>query len=422
MVPVENAHSSQPRTISVMLPDNLLKSAYTEKTLDAFLQMYIPRGDVRATNAESKELVDLLPLLTIREEALQMAVLAIGTAALGQYSHDDDLKRKGRSLYGKALSETAVALRNPARAKSEALLVVPRLMALFEILFSADKTSHSQSDSWLSHAVGEMALITSRRPEEYSYTDTAHSLFVNGRFRLLISAVRMRKRSILNNEEWKTLPWKGRIKTPADTLLDIFCGAPELMEAMEKIYALSLNARTAEGLRVQTLAKAWTLHLDLEAWIEANSEEIYTPEHPTSLSLISFPNFEIASQTLRYWVVCLLVYHYHDLAAGISPASDSLTTHPDRPHPRKFARYIARSVSYFFEERHGVTGATTMSFPLGMTLFYMKNNIAADGPYMGMIMKAWNDPKLPSAIRDFLASFKESANSSIHSRKPVEEL
>lgn len=57
-----------------------------------------------------------------------------------------------------------------------------------------------------------------------------------------------------------------------------------------------------------------------------------------------------------------------------------------------------------------------------MTLFYMKNNLGADVPYMGMIMKAWNDPKLPSVIRDFLASFKESVNSSIHARRPVEEL
>lgn len=413
MVPVKTASdanmrtSRQPRPISVVLPDALRRSAYTEKTLDAFISMYIPRGQYRASNADSQGFVDVLPILIIRDKALQKAVLAVGTAALGRTTDDETLNRQARALYGNALTETALALRDPIRANSEAMLLVPRTMALFEILFGADK-SEDQASSWLSHAIGEMALITSRGAGSFSKDDAAHSLFVNARFRLLISAVRTRKSTILNAIEWKTLPWGSITKTPNDTLCDIFCGVPELMQAMDLIISGTLSQKRVERLRAQIITKAWSLHLGLQDWLTTNSKEVYTPEIIDSLVPLSFPSLEIACQTVRYWVVALLIYSNLDFAANVpeTPTSWAIT-HPDRPHPRMYARLLARSASYLFQEQHGIMGATAMSFPLGMTLFYMSRNPAADGPYLGMIMKAWNDPNLPSAIRDFLASLKQ---------------
>ncbi|KAF2845208.1 hypothetical protein T440DRAFT_472794 [Plenodomus tracheiphilus IPT5] len=397
----------QPRPISIVLPETLRRSAYSEKTLEAFISMYIPRGEYRASNADSQGFVDVLPILVIRDKALQMAVLAIGTAALGRTTEDPNLNRQGRTLYGQALTETAVALRDPTRANSEAMLLVPRTMALFEILFGADKNV-DQATGWLSHAIGEMALITSRGPESFSKDDAAHSLFVNARFRLLISAVRTRKATILDTPEWKTLPWGMMPKTPNDTLCDIFCGAPELMEAMELIVSGALSPKRQERLRTAIITKAWGLHLQLQDWITTNKDEVVAPEILDGMIPLTFPNLEIACQTVRYWVIALLIYSNLDFAANVPETATSwTTTHPNRPHPRMYARLLARSASYLFQERHGIMGATAMSFPLGMTLFYMSRNRAADGPYLGMIMKAWNDPNLPSAIRDFLASLKQ---------------
>lgn len=412
----------QPRTISIMLPESLMRSAYSEKTLDAFIQMYIPRGHHRTTNGERKELVDILPILAVRDEALQLAILAIGTAALGKSSNDEGLTRQGKAFYGKALTETAVALRNPARARTEPMLMVPRIMALFEILFCADPSSPIQANSWLSHAMGEVILITSISPGAYAETDIAHTLFVNARFRILISAIRTRKASILDKEEWKTLPWTNRIKTSNDVLIDVFCGTTELLEAVELLDTQVLGSERTERLRAHTIARAWTLHLQLQDWLATNPSEIYTPPLTDSFSPITFPNLDLACQTLRYWVISLLVYSCLDIVVGIKPDSDCDITHPNRPHPRMFARLIARSVSYFFEEQHGITGATTISFPLGMTLFYMKRNSAVDGRYMGMIMKAWNDPLLPSAIRDFLESLKQSVKPAAPKTQPLQDM
>lgn len=393
---------------SVILPKSLTRSAYSEKSIEAFLHLYVPRGDFRATNNEGKEFIDILPMLSIRDEALQMAVLAIGTAALGKATGDIAVSQQGRTFYGKALKETAVALRNPTRAKSEAVFAVPRVMALFEILFGAEANTGTQAKSWLSHAEGETAMILSRGPEVYSQNNEAHLLFVNARYRPLIAAVRTRKATVLDEERWKTLPWKGRAKTPNDTLLDILCGVPEMLEAVDRLNCSTVDERQKEGLRIQTIAKCWTLHLELQTWLAANPTVFYTPTMIDSMAPIAFPKLEIACLTIRYWVTAMLLYSSLDIASGIQPSTDTYISHPDRPHPRKFARLICRSVSYFFRKEYGVTGATAISFPLGNALFYMQRNPGVDKEYRDMVIQGWSDTMLPGAIRDFLVSMKQS--------------
>ncbi|KAF1844307.1 uncharacterized protein K460DRAFT_357916 [Cucurbitaria berberidis CBS 394.84] len=400
---------NQSRPISVVLSPALARSAYSEKSIEAFLRLYIPTSDSRCTNDEDKHFVGMLPLLNIRDEALQLAVLAIGTAALGRSTNDGDLTRQGRSLYGKALKETAVALRNPTRATSDAVFAIPRVMALFEILFGAELSSNDQAKGWLSHAQGETALIVSRGPEAYAESEEAHLLFINARFRPLIAAVRTRKATVLNEERWKTLPWIGRVKRPNDTLLDILCGVPEMLEAVDILACTPASEKWIKGLRIQTIAKCWTLHFQLDAWFAANPNEVYTPTRVDTSAPIFFPDFDTACLSVRYWVTGLLLYSTLDMASGIQPLTDDSIPHPDRPHPRYFARLIARSVPYFFQAKYGVSGATQISFPLGNALFYMNRNPAVDREYKATVMKVWHDPMLPSAIRDFLASMKQSS-------------
>lgn len=375
--------------------------------METFLHMYVPGGDINNTNDEGKDFINLLPMLRTKDKALQMIILAIGTAALGKDTNDAHLMRQGKLLYGVALKETAVALRNPDRAKSAAVFAVPRIMTIFEIFFGADAHSTTQARGWLSHADGELALIVSRGPEVYAESDETHTLFINARYRPLLSAVHNRKATVFNEERWKTLPWKGRIKTPNDALIDVFCGIPELLEYVDKIALAVDNEQRRERLRMKTLVKCWALHFQLETWLTNNPTEVYCPPTTDSLAPILFPNLEIACLTIRYWTIAMLLYGALDKAAGV-PLTSSSTTHPDRPHPRQFARWIARSASYFFQDRFGITGATAISFPLGNALFWMKDNVAVDREYCGMIMKSWNDPNLSSAIRDFLTSIRNN--------------
>ncbi|KAH8728245.1 hypothetical protein GQ44DRAFT_63715 [Phaeosphaeriaceae sp. PMI808] len=387
--------------LSVVLPTDLCRAAYGEKSMEAFADLYIPRGG--RINVEGKLLLEMMPRFSVDDEALRLAVLAIGTVALGKQINDTDLTRHGQNLYGKALTETRIALQNPIRARSIAVLVIPRVMALFEILFGAERQSPKQAQSWLSHAEGENALILARGPEAYT-EDGPHIMFANARHRLLIVNVRVRKRSFLNEERWKTIPWRGRVKTPNDTLLDIFAGIPEALENVNCFGELSSGSPQGQAKDLETRAKCWTLHFQLQAWIAQNESEIYTPTTHTATPLI-FPSLEIACLTIRYWVAALLLYSALDTAIGIPP-TETQCTHPDRPHPRHFARLIARSAQYFFQEELGITGMIAVSFPLGNALFYFFRNTVFDGEYMALIQREWSNPNLPSVIKEFLSSLK----------------
>jgi hypothetical protein len=159
---------------------------------------------------------------------------------------------------------------------------------------------------------------------------------------------------------------------------------------------------------LQSSAKCWTLHIQLQEWLALNEHEIHEPVTRTPTP-ITFPNFEVATLTTRYWVTCLVLYTALDTVSRV-PRINSDCTHPDRPHPRHFARLISRSASYFFREEFGATGATSIAFPLGNTMLYMTRNPAVDGPYMALIKKAWSNPDLPSAIKNFLDSLHASVN------------
>ncbi|KAF2827947.1 hypothetical protein CC86DRAFT_202216 [Ophiobolus disseminans] len=400
--------NSAPLPWALVLPPSLVKSAYGERTMEAFMNLYVPQGNMRSRNAEGRDFVNVLPRLSADDEALRLTVLAIGTVAMSKKTGDANLALEGRKLYCRAIVETQRALNNTTRSKSTPVLAIPRIMALFEILYGAEGNSGKQANSWLSHAEGEMALITARGPNAYSDDDAAHTLFANARFRPLIAAVRTRTRTVLNEEQWKTLPWQGRVKTPNDILLDIMAAIPEILESVDRWGALSSGSIQDEAKDLQTSARCWTLHIKLQRWLALYEHEIHEPVTRTPTP-IQFPNFEVATMTTRYWVICLLLYTALDTVSRVPPTNEDCT-HPDRPHPRHFARLIARSAEYFFREEFGATGATSIAFPLGNTMLFMSRNPSVDGPYMGLIKKAWSNPNLPNAIKNFLDSLHASVN------------
>jgi hypothetical protein len=372
------------------------------------MNLYVPQGDLRRSHAEGKVFIDVTPRLTAHDEALRLTVLAIGTVALSRQANDDELARQGRTIYTKALVETRRALQNPIRARSTAVLAIPRVMALFEILFGAESNTSTQANSWLRHAEGELALVAARGPDSYNRDDAAHAIFVHARFRALIAAVRTRTRTVLNEKRWKTRPWIGRVKTPNDSLLDILAGVPEVLENVDRWGKLSPDTIQNEARDLETSAKCWTLHLQLQNWLARNEHEIHEPITRTPTP-ITFPNFEVAILTIRYWVTSLLLYTALDTVSRVPPINEDIT-HPDRPHPRHFARLITRSASYFFRKEFGATGATSIAFPVGNTLLYIRRNPAVDGPYMELIKKAWGNPDLPNAIKNFLDSLHNSVH------------
>jgi hypothetical protein len=116
-----------PLLLDLYDPTGLFLSAYREKSMESFINMYNPRGNMRSTKNEGKNVADMMPRLSTYDEALRLAVLALGTVALSKQANDADLARQGRSMYGKALVETRRALQDPVRARSTAILAIPHV-------------------------------------------------------------------------------------------------------------------------------------------------------------------------------------------------------------------------------------------------------------------------------------------------------
>ncbi|PSN74884.1 hypothetical protein BS50DRAFT_26197 [Corynespora cassiicola Philippines] len=385
--------------VDIMLPDNLTRSAYGERFIEEFFDVYLPyphKG--RPAVIHTNSFLSALTTLYVQDQTLRYALLAIGATFLGKVSGEIQLIQQGYRVYGQCLWKLQRALQFPDSSIGEALLAVPRLMGLFEILFGTEEHTKQQAASWCSHADGEWALMRNKGAESYS-NGVAHDLFVEGRLNPIIAAIRMRKATPLNSDEWKTIPWKLHPKTPKDSLIDILAGIPELMHDREILPTLGSNVY-ANG-HGKSLKKCLKLSKKLEYWSLRYMDLLYTPASEKAVA-IHFRDPNTAHLSVLYWTTSTLLYLCLDDLLSV-PFSDKSLHHQDRNHPRVFARRIARSASYFFGESLGIWGATTISFPIGTALLYLKRN-EIDEDYTRLIFTAWQNPNLPGAIKKFIDS------------------
>ncbi|KAF2642176.1 hypothetical protein P280DRAFT_424988, partial [Massarina eburnea CBS 473.64] len=216
---------------------SLATSAHTSNIVELFFNMWNPDND-NASDQMATHHVDgfenMMSSLYVQDEALRLALLAIGTGLLGKKKNDENLVRQGRILYGRGLKEMGNALTDPRRAHSEAILAVPRINGLFEMVFGADKDITVQAQSWLSHARGLITMYTARRPESY-IDGVAHNLFKDGRKTVIIRDIRARKASTLNEKPWKTIPWTKHPKTPKDLFMDNLASIPEILSNIDDL-------------------------------------------------------------------------------------------------------------------------------------------------------------------------------------------
>ncbi|KAF2624933.1 hypothetical protein BU25DRAFT_450350, partial [Macroventuria anomochaeta] len=300
-----------------VIPPSLAQTAFSAKGMEAVFDLFPAYQDAGGALQLVNPFSKLLATLSLREEALRQTIFAVGLVTLGKRSNDQVVLRKGRMLYGKALQELGVSLQNPNRPTIEALLATTRLMGLYEILYGADNGENlTQARNWMTHAQGELALIVSRGPEAFT-TDAAHLMFTLARYNSAITGVRSRKPVVFDEEQWKTIPWRGRVKPASDTIIDILLGLPEVLAELDYLDHMSFGDERFDDLRLKITAKCWAVHCNLNAWFAKNSHEVYTPDIEAPIPL-EFPNLSVASLSLRYWATATLLYQCLDRALRFS--------------------------------------------------------------------------------------------------------
>ncbi|KAJ8113456.1 hypothetical protein OPT61_g4417 [Boeremia exigua] len=406
MLVVKHRDPTMASTFQV-IPQSLAQTAFSAKGMEATFALFPSQQGVRNVLNLQKQFSTLLPALSMQDEALRQMIFAVGLVTLGKGSNDQVVLRKGQVMYGKALQELGLSLQSPEKRAIEALLATTRLMGLYEILYGADGDNLTQARNWMSHAQGEIAMIVARGPEAFT-TDAAHLMFTISRYNCAITGVRSRRPVVLNEEQWKTVPWRGRIKPASDTIIDILLEVPAILADLDYLDSLSLDDLRFDELRLKTIKKCWAVHCELDVWATENAHEVYTPDTDAPIPF-DFPNMDMATLSIRYWATATMLYQSLDRALRYS-AHELLPPYLDRPYGRPFARLIVRSVFWFFRKDQGVTGPSAVLFPLGIALLYLRQSEVPEPQYMNLVFDVWNNPDWPRSVQSFLKSMSKAIN------------
>ncbi|KAH7020906.1 uncharacterized protein B0I36DRAFT_367382 [Microdochium trichocladiopsis] len=192
--------------------------------------------------------------------ALRKSIAAITLSGLGRRDGKPELMKLGLKLYVEALGEVRQNLLAIYGHDSGALVVAARCLASYEVLYGAETEKQkglSQVKSWHGHNLGEVALLTSR-PATVFAIGRDHQIFVDGRMQLTITACTTRKRTFLNDQQWRTVPWSVKPKTSRDLLIDILIQIPPILEDYDALKKSPPSAPPAEGAASHTAgAIAW---------------------------------------------------------------------------------------------------------------------------------------------------------------------
>lgn len=119
----------------VALPRELARTAYQTKYIDLFWRLYLPNGQPSPTlvQATAGGWVDAVQHLYISESVLRKTILALSVSGVGRQENDRFLREEGSKLYASSLKELTVALKDPRRGLSDAILTAVRLAGFYEV-------------------------------------------------------------------------------------------------------------------------------------------------------------------------------------------------------------------------------------------------------------------------------------------------
>lgn len=170
------------------LDESLARLGYEAGYQCVFWNSYLPQGQqlpIHVTWYVNGGWTQAIPQICTESQAARKILLALCLFSSGAGADRPWEKQEGMRFYAESLRDMAVTVAKPQPTDLAALIVTSRLYGIYEIVFgsvSSDKLVQAQS--WRRHSAGELALITSQRPETYR-SGFLHQVFVDGRFGLV---------------------------------------------------------------------------------------------------------------------------------------------------------------------------------------------------------------------------------------------
>lgn len=150
------------------------KPAYRQQILSVYLDQIVPKVDLGLLR--KRMWIKTVPYLPYLTPALEISVMAMCSAKIGDFNADDRFKLEGRQLYHRALHELQVALLDRKLLYDDQTLGACVALTHYEM-------TECPSDSmqpYMSHVAGCEKLIQLRGPERHQ-NGFAHKIFAHFR-------------------------------------------------------------------------------------------------------------------------------------------------------------------------------------------------------------------------------------------------
>ena len=127
----------RPQNTDIALPNELARSAYEQKYLGMYWEVYLPNGRTFPCADEVRHTLGgwTTPILELyqTEDVLKKSVLALCLSTVGRRDGQDWVAEEGLKLHVGALKEMTIAMRDPSRTRGDALFCAAKMFSLYEV-------------------------------------------------------------------------------------------------------------------------------------------------------------------------------------------------------------------------------------------------------------------------------------------------
>ncbi|EPE10372.1 fungal transcriptional regulatory protein [Ophiostoma piceae UAMH 11346] len=388
----------------------LLGTAREDSLLATFWQSYLPNSSMFPTHAvgfASGGWTNVVQELYRKDPVLHYTLMANCFSAAARIGDSRNMAEQSLRAHGRALHELRLALNHPQKARSDSVFSALRLMIVFSMFFSDryEEDRKARARGWKEHNAGVLALLRARGPEAHMHGH-GHQMFVDCRLALIITSIRLRKKSPLNSHQWMTVPWTHVPKTPKDTLIDILAGLPAVLENVDLLEQMP-HDKIREDYRSKIVENCWSYDRQLCAWFETNipkerlqfvEDTIINNPHFNDNDTLTTEDLSIVYIMSVFLSGCVLLYStMHSIYV------------PDLPERANVSMYMNKIVAYLkvgFHPSTGQYGLEMTSFPIGLCLQILSSNLPTGGNITEdreMFMQLLETTR-GREIRDFLRS------------------
>ncbi|KAG5782221.1 hypothetical protein H9Q73_004090 [Fusarium xylarioides] len=316
-----------------------------------------------------------------------MSGLCVAEAFFSSIHCIPEMRVHASALYGQAVQKLKADIgtrTDVSRSLPHATIWSALFLGVYEMI-SSDSMSN-----WLQHCHGAAAMTEMTGPHGFQMDAAKPILQINRSF-ISIGAMANRKRTFLEQHEWKHIPWalQPMSKTIGDYLQDTLSDIPGMMEDIDNLFDPNICSEFAIAIshklqasfeRLDSLRISWNFMYPHSCWRQKSVHEPSELYHETLEQVLCFSDLERAIDFVYFNTTHLILHsilgQFTSLPnpdckfdAGMSPDGNHCQEASELifwNHENRYrnAQAICQCVDYMLQHQGGASGAFNLLFPL----------------------------------------------------------